>query len=106
MHEAFLTAHVADDDQPLALKILQGHCAMKPEYQLHRRMYFQGPRGRVPGFNQAFLARQPPQRSLLWRSLQEQLNRQTYVIQLIYELSRDQFGKPKTAEEDGAEEGP
>jgi mediator of RNA polymerase II transcription subunit 18 len=96
MHELFLSAYVANDDRFRALGILQGYCGMNPQSLLRRRLMFEGPRGRnLTGIDPNFIARQPPAKSRLWKELHEQLIRQSYVITLIYEVSRDDFEQPE-----------
>jgi mediator of RNA polymerase II transcription subunit 18 len=94
MHELFLTTQVANDDVQKALRILQGYCAMSPVNILRRRMTFEGPRTKNPkGIDPAFITKQPPPKVPQWRGLSEQLARQSYVLTLVYDVDRDQFGQ-------------
>jgi mediator of RNA polymerase II transcription subunit 18, fungi type len=93
MHELFLTAHVPNEDIDRSLRVLQGYCSMNPVSLLRRRLVWEGPRSRqLKGIDPAFIARQGP-KAPFWRSLHEQLTRQSYVITLIYDIDREQFGK-------------
>lgn len=50
-------------------------------------------RSNLKGIDAGFLHGQSTQRELLWRSLHEQLIRQSYIITLLYDVDRDQFGQ-------------
>ena len=75
---------------------------MKPEPLLRRRLLWEGPRTRkLPGINAAFLQslqQQHQPKFPLWRTLHEQLTRQSYVLQIVFEVGRDEFGKSKSDE--------
>lgn len=104
MHELFLISECADQDVLKATKLLQGLCAMAPVSIINRRLIWEAPRvAKQKGFDPQFLQRQPQPRLPLWRSLQEGLARQAYHVNLMYAVSRDQFGASDTAGE-GAEE--
>ncbi len=106
MHELFLTSHVPNGDLDRADRILQGYCGMKPITVIRRRLLFEGPRMRNPkGIDLALIASQPQHKIPLWRSLHEQLSRQSYVITLIYETSQDQFGQGETSSMDSGANG-
>jgi mediator of RNA polymerase II transcription subunit 18, fungi type len=99
MHELFLSTQVANEDLQRALRILQGYCGMKPVTFLRRRLIWEGPRMRsgLKAVDPGLLKRQP-----LWKFLYDQLVRQSYVIALLYDVDRDQFGQSeKAADEDG-----
>jgi len=59
----------------------------------------------LKGIDAGFLHRlQPAQRAEIWRSLHEQLIRQSYIITLLYDVDRTQFGQSeKAAGQDGDE---
>jgi len=98
MHELFLSALAGNEDLQRNLRILQGYCGMKPVKSLRRRLIWEGPRTRTPkGFEKDFIAKQLPPKIPLWRSLGEQIGRQSYVITLIYDITQDQFGLPEDA---------
>lgn len=107
MHELFLSTQVGNEDLQRSLRILQGYCGMKPVELLRRRLIWEGPRMRnLKGIDPSFIQRQPHARVPFWQSLHEQLIRQSYIITLLYDVDRGQFGhteKP-TGEEglDGA----
>lgn len=115
MHELFFCASVEDEDVSRALRILQGYCAMKPVAILRRRSFWEGPRTR----NVKYLtgkrdeankrceeaikrseaswggdesSKREVARFAAWRSLFEQLMRQSYVVTLIYEIEKEDFG--------------
>lgn len=93
MHELFLISECADEDVLKATQLLQGLCEMAPVPIINRRLLWEAPHmPKQKGFEQSFLARQQPQRLYLWRSLQDQLVRQAYHLNLVYGVSRDQFG--------------
>ncbi len=82
---------------------------MKPVNFLRRRLIWEGPRARtgLKGVDQSIYNRQPPLRERhIWKGLHEQLVRQTYIITLLYDVDRDQFGQGEKVEvqddEDGA----
>jgi mediator of RNA polymerase II transcription subunit 18 len=100
MHELFLSAFVGDDDTSRSIRILQGYCAMKPEPVLRRRLLWEGPVARkLSGFDPNFLKSQQQQPKFnLWRTLHEQLTRQSYIMQLVFDVDRDEFGQSKSNE--------
>ncbi|KAE8453125.1 hypothetical protein EG329_012312 [Mollisiaceae sp. DMI_Dod_QoI] len=103
MHELFLTTHIGNDDLQRALRILQGYCGMSPVNILRRRLTWEGPRTRTPkGIDPAFITRQPPPKVGQWRGLSEQLARQSYVLTLIYDVDREQFGQTLTESDVGS----
>lgn len=104
MHELFLTSHIANDDLSRTLRILQGYCGMKPVSLLERRLMWEGPRARtnLKGIDTSFVMRQPPHLVPVWRGLHEQLVRQSYILTVIYDVTRD-FAQ---AEANGSEEKP
>jgi mediator of RNA polymerase II transcription subunit 18, fungi type len=94
MHELFLSTQVANDDIQRALRILQGYCGMKPVTLIRRRLMWEGPRTRnLKGIDPTFISKQQPAKEPYWRSLHEQLIRQSYIVTLIYDVDRDQFGR-------------
>jgi len=102
MHELFLSTQVANEDLQRALRILQGYCGMKPVTFLRRRLIWEGPRTRsmLKGIDPGLLKRQP-----LWKFLFDQLVRQSYVIALLYDVDRDQFGQSEKAADEHGEDG-
>jgi len=68
---------------------------MKPVSLLEWRLMWEGPRARtnLKGIDPSFVMRQPPLLIPLWRGLHEQLVRQSYILTLIYSVSRDNFGQ-------------
>ncbi|KAN0108125.1 Mediator complex, subunit Med18 [Hyaloscypha variabilis] len=104
MHELFLSTQVANEDLQRALRILQGYCGMKPVTFLRRRLIWEGPRMRngLKGIDAGFLKRQSQP---IWRSLHEQLIRQSYIITLLYDVKREQFGEGEKAGVQDGEEG-
>jgi mediator of RNA polymerase II transcription subunit 18, fungi type len=107
MHELFLISDCADEDVIKATKLLQGFCEMAPVPIINRRLIWTAPH--VPkqkGFDQQFLMRQPQMKLPLWRSLQEGLTRQAYHVNLVYGISRDQFGGPEVSDEMSEERQP
>ncbi len=101
MHELFLTTHVPDEDLQRALRILQGYCAMSPVNILRRRLTWEGPRTRNPkGIDPGFITKQHQSKIPLWRGLSEQLSRQSYVVNLLYDVERDSFGQVEMADPD------
>ena len=94
MHELFLTAQVSGDDLQRSLRVLQGYCGMSPIPLLRRRLIWDGPKSRsLKGIDPAFIRVQVPQKQPLWRSLHEQLIRQSYIITLVYDVDRSHFGQ-------------
>jgi hypothetical protein len=94
MHELFLISDCEDEDVIQACKLLQGFCEMAPVTMINRRLIWEAPH--VPkqkGIDPRFFKRpQPPERAKLWESLQEGITRQAYFVNLVYPVSRDQFG--------------
>jgi mediator of RNA polymerase II transcription subunit 18 len=94
MHELFLSTQVANEDLQRALRILQGYCGMKPVTVFRRRLIWEGPRTRnLKGIDPTFIQRQPSLKEPSWRTLHDQLVRQSYVVTLIYDVDRNQFGR-------------
>jgi len=105
MHELFLSTQVANEDLQRALRILQGYCGMKPVTLIRRRLMWEGPRTRsLQGIDPKFLQRQQPVKEPFWRSLHEQLIRQSYIITLIYDVDRDQFGRVENTKSSDGED--
>jgi mediator of RNA polymerase II transcription subunit 18 len=100
MYELFLISDCADEDVVKATKLLQGFCEMAPVSIINRRLIWEAPH--VPkqkGFDPQFLSGQPRGRLPLWQSLEESLKRQAYYVNLVYGVSRDQFGGSDAPEE-------
>lgn len=105
MHELFLSASVDSEDVSRALRILQGYCGMIPQQFIRRRLVFEGPRSRnnLKGLDASLLKQQPPNKQFWYKNLNDQLIRQSYVLTVIYDVDKSQFGQP--AKEVGSEEG-
>ncbi|ESZ97092.1 hypothetical protein SBOR_2522 [Sclerotinia borealis F-4128] len=105
MHELFLSASVDSEDVSRALRLLQGYCGMIPQHFIRRRLVFEGPRSRnnLKGLDPSFLKQQSPNKQFWWKNLNDQLIRQSYVLTLIYDVDRSQFGQPE--KQVGSEEG-
>ncbi|KAF4637330.1 hypothetical protein G7Y89_g744 [Cudoniella acicularis] len=105
MHELFLTAHVPNDDLSRAVRILQGYCGTKPQAVLSRRLLWEGPKTRnnLKGIDTAFIMRQPQPKIPFWRSLNEQLVRQSYIVTLTYDVDKSFFGQQEASEEETQE---
>jgi mediator of RNA polymerase II transcription subunit 18 len=70
---------------------------MKPVTLLRRRLIWEGPRTRnLKGIDPTFLQKQLATKEPSWRYLHEQLVRQSFIITLIYDIDRDQFGRTET----------
>ncbi|KAH8685610.1 mediator of RNA polymerase-like protein II transcription subunit 18 [Tricladium varicosporioides] len=95
MHELFLTANIHNEDLSRAVKILQGYCGMKPDIALCRRLMWEGPkiRNNLKGIDPAFIERQVLLKRAYWNSLHQQLVKQSYVVTLIYEVDKSDFGQ-------------
>jgi mediator of RNA polymerase II transcription subunit 18 len=102
MHELFLTASIANNDLTRAVRILQGFCGMKPQAFLCRRLIWEGPKQRtgLKGIPNDIIAKQTPQKVQLWKTLHEQLVRQSYVVTLVYDVDKGAFGQ-STEQQDG-----
>lgn len=67
---------------------------MQPNHFFHRRVVFEGPRGRqLKGIDPTFIKQQGPLKAPFWQSLHEQLVRQSYYVTGIWEIGREGFGK-------------
>lgn len=110
MHELFICANVSHEDYVATLLIIQGYCSMIPEKLIRRRLIFEGPRSRVlQGLDPqtiATRAKHSPPKLMLWKTLHDQLSRQSFKITLIYELSMDDFTQPKVTGADDMPEIP
>lgn len=93
MHELFLTAVVSAADFDRATAVLQGFCAMGAWSSTHRVLFFAGPT-QARGLGQA-RSIVPSPYGKLWQELNQQLSRQSYIVQARYEVFRDRdFGEP------------
>ena len=102
MHELFLIAHLSDDDFQRALRIFQGYCGMSPVTLLRRRMIFEGPRLKhFKGIDPTLILSQRRENQQLWKTLHEQIIRQSYFITLIFDINKDDFGQPSVPESQG-----
>lgn len=102
MHELFLTANIDNSDLTRAVRILQGFCGMKPQAFLCRRLIWEGPKQRtgLRGIPNDIISKQTPAKVQLWKTLHEQLVRQSYVIALVFEVGKSAFGQ-STEQQDG-----
>ena len=94
MHELFLISDCEDEDVLKACRLLQGFCEMAPVTIIDRRLVWEAPHlPKQKGIDPRFLKRpQPLERAKLWENLQEGITRQAYYVNLVYGVSRDQFG--------------
>ena len=69
---------------------------MSPVHLIRRKLLWTGPSPRTKGMEPSFIMAQGP-RIPLWRTLNEQLVRQPYIVALLYEVGKDKF--PKSEEE-------
>ncbi|CAL3967566.1 unnamed protein product [Diplocarpon coronariae] len=94
MHELFLTTYVHEDDLSTTEKILQGYCASHPKPILFRKLIWEGPRTRTPKpIDPKFIKAQPQQVIMSWKILSDQLSRQSYVLNTLYEVDESSFGQ-------------
>ena len=95
MHELFLTSIIPDYDLSRAVRILQGYCGMKPQTFLCRRLIWEGPKLRtgLKGIPNDVISKQTPAKAPLWKTLHEQLVRQSYIVTLVYEVEKSAFGE-------------
>lgn len=87
MYELFLTALVEDADFKAACAVLSGLCAMSPWETFERVLYYQGP-PRPSGISNQSSIEKPVRKdaAFLWKDLHQSLCRQSFVLQLRYEL--------------------
>ncbi|KAI1106335.1 mediator complex, subunit Med18 [Jackrogersella minutella] len=97
MRELFLTASVKDSDFPMACAVMQGLTWMKSRQSIHRILFFEGqPQPKPLKNTRAF---QQSRFLQLWKELNAQLARSSYVIQIAYEVVPDRdLGKGTTME--------
>jgi len=94
MHELFLTATVSNEAVNTAVKILQGLSYMTPTPILRRRLVWDAPKTRK-NIEATFIQKQGT-KAPLWKILNEQLMRQPYIVQIVYDLEKDQFPTPSS----------
>ncbi len=101
MHELFMTAVISNANFERATAVLQGLCAMSAWQSTHRVLHFAGsPQSRgLPGLRSLLQPQVPSpqtqQCAKLWQELHQHLSRQSYIIQIRYEVFRDKdFGVP------------
>jgi len=87
MHELFLTATVGATDFEQATAVLQGLCAMAAWQSRHRVLYFNGPTQAKGLTNPRSI--QPSPYGKWWTELSQQLSRQSYILQVRYEVFKD-----------------
>lgn len=74
---------------------------MSPIHILRRHLKWEGPRTRTPkGIDPGYIQKQHRDKVAQWKALSEQLGRQSYVLTLIYDVDRDQFGQTSTQSEE------
>ncbi|KAL5606944.1 hypothetical protein BROUX41_003318 [Berkeleyomyces rouxiae] len=107
MLELFMTAVIDGEDEPKARAVLKGLCARDGYEAMTRCLRFQGPR-RPTGMSNLEsvdkMQKQPPT-GTLWRELQTAVSRQSYLIDLRYEVPYDGFGPQAHQPDFNAEEG-
>lgn len=102
MYELSLLGFVEDKDVPASLSILSGLCAQSPWESIHHVHFFRGP-PRPSGMANPSPTPTMQQKDVpaLWKELDRALSRQSYHIQLRYEVAKGDFGKGDPAEFDG-----
>ncbi|KAH6874800.1 mediator complex, subunit Med18 [Thelonectria olida] len=95
MYEVFLTAHVEDSDFSAACAILSGLSGMSPWESFHRNLLFQGPPKPAGISNQSSIDK-PIRKEvgLLWKDLHQNLTRQSFILQVRYEVLKDRYLDP------------
>ncbi|KAJ3541951.1 hypothetical protein NM208_g4357 [Fusarium decemcellulare] len=98
MYELFLTALVEDSDFASACAVLGGFCGMAPWESVQRVLYFQGP-PRPMGISNMSSIDKPIRKDtgFLWKELHQNLSRQSYVLQIRYEVLKDRDMGPNAA---------
>jgi mediator of RNA polymerase II transcription subunit 18 len=93
MYELSLLAIVAEKDVPRACNVLSGLCAQEPWESIHHVHFFRGP-GRPSGMSNPSPTPTQQQKDIpaLWKELDQALSRQSYHMQVRYEVSRGDFG--------------
>lgn len=94
MYEVFLTSIVEDADFTSACSVLEGLCSMKPWESVVRVLYYQGP-PRPAGLSNQTSIEKPIRKNVgpLWRELHHNLARQSFILQVRYEILKDRdFG--------------
>jgi mediator of RNA polymerase II transcription subunit 18 len=65
-------------------------------------MTFEGPHlKQLKGIEPTFIQNQKREKQHLWKSLHDQITRQSYVITLIFDINKDHFGQPEVSESQG-----
>lgn len=87
MYELFLTALVDDSDFEAACSVLEGFCGMRAWDTIHRVLYFQGP-PKPAGIPSQSSIDKPTRKetAMLWKDLHQNLNRQSFILQVRYDL--------------------
>jgi mediator of RNA polymerase II transcription subunit 18 len=90
MYELFLTALIEANDFASACAVLSGLCGMPPWETVCRILYFQGP-PRPAGIPKQTSIDKPVRKDaqFLWKDLHQNLTRQSYILQLRYEVVKD-----------------
>ncbi|KAI5462045.1 mediator complex, subunit Med18 [Mariannaea sp. PMI_226] len=90
MYEVFLTALVEDGDFGAACAVLSGLCGMSPWESFHRVLLFQGPPRPVGISNQSSIDK-PIRKEvgLLWKEIHQNLTRQSFILQVRYDILKD-----------------
>lgn len=90
MYELFLTALVEDSDFKAACSILSGLCGMPPWESVARVLYFQGP-PKPSGLPNHSNLDKPIRKdsAYLLKELHQSLSRQSFILQVRYDVSKD-----------------
>ena len=97
MYELSLTALIDGKDLDAACSVLEGLCGMPPWQSVHRVLYYQGP-PKPRGLSNLASVEKPARKdtAMLWKELHQSLSRQSFILQIRYEVlkDRDFGGKP------------
>lgn len=92
MYQLLLTALVEDSDFSAACSVLGGLCGMSPWESVNRVLYFQGP-PRPQGISNLSSIDKTSQSARssgpFWKELHQNLSRQSYVVQIRYDVLKD-----------------
>lgn len=108
MLELFLTAAIDPEDEPKARAVLKGLCARDGYETYTRSLRFQGPARPTAMANLAAADKTPKTwqaAAPLWKNLQTAVTKQSYQIELRYEIPYDGFGARATPVDYDAQEG-
>ncbi|KJZ79701.1 hypothetical protein HIM_01170 [Hirsutella minnesotensis 3608] len=101
MYEVFLTGFVEQNDFSAARAVLSGFCAMPPWETVSRVLYYQGP-PKPTGLSNQTSIEKPLRKDIayLWKDLHQSLSRQSFVLQVRYEINKDRDLGPSSAPAD------